>query len=117
MTMIDIRICKSTVSLRVQVESKGHAGVATAGNDPVCAAVSSLLYGYAKEIERISERDLEGRSVSYGEANGYAMIDVACKNERCYRRVMNSLGPVEWSLQKLCQTNPEAVKVSYINED
>lgn len=117
MPMIDIRICKSTVSLRVQVEGKGHAGVAQAGKDPVCAAVSALLYGYAKEIERISERDLEGRHVSYGESDGRAMIDVACKNERCYRRVMNSLGPIEWSLQKICRTNPEAVKVSYVQED
>ncbi len=117
MYMIDVRICKSTVSLRVQVESRGHANTAPSGKDPVCAAVSSLLYGYAKEIKRISDRDLEGRYVSFGEEEGYAMIDVACKNERCYRRIMNHLAPIEWSLEKICQTNPDALKVSHIKED
>ena len=115
--MIDIRICKSTVCLRVQVEVKGHAETAPRGEDLVCAAVSALVGGYAKEITDMEDKHLRERLVSVGEADGNAMIDVYCKDERSFKRVLYNLAPIIKGLEIVAKDHPEALRVSHLNED
>lgn len=110
--MIDIRIEKDDGTLRVRLLSEGHAGTGEAGQDLVCAAVSSLIYGYAKVIALVDEKHIQARQIRAGELPGEATVDVICGCERIYQRVLHHIAPVERSLELLAQEYPNAVRLT-----
>lgn len=111
--MVRISIEKDERQRRVVVSAEGHAGCAPKGSDIVCAAVSALLFGYAKEVAMMGDR---GRLRHAGEINlggedGRAHIDVVATDAKAYRRILYHLAPAERALEKLAEDCPEAVRL------
>ncbi len=109
--MITIYITKDPENLFVQVTADGHARTAPRGQDPVCAAVSVLLYGFAEEIGRLDAEKIKGRAVVMGQQPGRGAISVKCADERTYRRVLYNLAPMERAIEMLSEKNPSEVYV------
>ena len=114
--MIEIKIIKDDHEKSVTLISKGHAGVDAAGADPVCAAVSSHIYGIGKQLSLISVKKLDARTISVGERDGEAFLWVACKKNRLYMKLHDYLAPTERSFELLQQHYPEAIKVIRIRK-
>lgn len=110
--MIEIEIVKDDYDRSVTILSKGHAGVEEPGTDPVCAAVSSHIFGIGKQLSLIDRKKLNGRVISVGEQDGEAFLQVICKKPRLYRRVMDYLAPTERSFELLEKHYPEAIHVN-----
>lgn len=110
--MIEIEIVKDDQDRSVTILSKGHAGVDEPGRDPVCAAVSSHVYGIGKQLSLIDRKKLNGRTISVGERDGEAFLQVICKKPRLYRRVLDYLAPTERSFELLEQYYPDAISVN-----
>ena len=111
--MIQIWIKKDPDSLQVTLRLSGHANTAPSGQDTVCAAVSALVYGYAKEISLLDKDKFSMRRVDVGDTPGEAIVDAICANERTFRRVLYNLAPLERSLEMIEETNREAVEIHY----
>lgn len=111
--MIQIWIKKDPDSLHVTLRLSGHANTAPSGQDTVCAAVSALVYGYAKEISLLDSEKFTMRRVVVGDTPGEALVETVCANERTYRRVLYNLAPLERSLEMIEETNREAVQIHY----
>ena len=75
--MTGIHINKDPERLSVSVTAKGHAGIAPRGEDIICAAISTLIYGYGAEIATLDDRSIRERVVDMGKENGcgiYALV-------------------------------------------
>lgn len=114
--MIEIKIIKDDYEKSVTLISKGHAGVDAAGADPVCAAVSSHIYGIGKQLSLISTKKLNARTISVGERDGEAFLLVSCKKKSLYVKILDYLAPTERSLELLQQHYPEAIEFHRIRK-
>lgn len=114
--MIEIKIIKDDYEKSVTLISKGHAGVSQAGADPVCAAVSSHIYGIGKQLSLISTKKLNARTISVGERDGEALLVINCKKKSLYVKILDYLAPTERSLELLQEHYPEAIKVIRIRK-
>lgn len=114
--MIEIKIVKDDYEKSVTLISKGHAGVAAAGADPVCAAVSSHIYGIGKQLSLINTKKLNARTISVGERDGEALLVINCKKKSLYVKILDYLAPTERSLELLQQHYPEAIKVHRVRK-
>lgn len=111
--MTGIHINKDPERLSVSVTAKGHAGIAPRGEDIICAAISTLIYGYGAEIATLDDRSIRERVVDMGkEKPADATVMVVCKNERTYKRVLCNLAPIEKALMALAEMYPHAVTLS-----
>lgn len=109
--MTNIKIRKNPSTRLIRVMAEGHAGTDVPGKDTVCAAISALMYGYAKEVAMMDDKYLSYRAVEYSMHDGHAHVDTVCKDERTYKRVLNHLAPIERSLEMLAMENPQAVSL------
>lgn len=114
--MIEIKIIKDDYEKSVTLISKGHAGVDAAGSDPVCAAVSSHIYGIGKQLSLISTKKLNARTISVGERDGEALLVIHCKKKSLYVKILDYLAPTERSLELLRQHYPEAIEFHRIRK-
>lgn len=114
--MIEIKIIKDDYEKSVTLISKGHAGVDAAGSDPVCAAVSSHIYGIGKQLSLISTKKLNARTISVGERDGEALLVIHCKKKSLYVKILDYLAPTERSLELLQQHYPEAIEFHRIRK-
>lgn len=81
------------------------------GQDILCAAVSALIYGYAKEVLSVDPRRLACGEVKIGEDSGRGHIDVSCRDVKIYRRLNVALGPIEKALCAIAERYPEHVQI------
>lgn len=114
--MIEIKIIKDDYEKSVTLISKGHAGVDAAGADPVCAAVSSHIYGIGKQLSLISTKKLNARTISVGERDGEALLVIHCKKKSLYVKILDYLAPAERSLELLQQHYPGAIEFHRIRK-
>lgn len=109
--MIDVAIRKSKAERSILLEATGHA--APEGNSEICAAVSSLVYGYAKVVANLSantgRRYLKQAKVDVRPGSGtvYTVSD----DDKRYKLMLAALSPVEAALTQLAEKHPEAIQV------
>ena len=100
--MIHIHIRRDGRARRITLEASGHAGGAPAGQNLICAAVTSLLYGFAAEVSAINRhRFFNGSKIAFGDARGHGRLDLVCRDARTYRHLLASLSPIERALERL----------------
>ena len=95
------------------MEAKGHAMTAESGRDLVCAAVSAVIYGFAKAVSEMSGNGISMGQIDVGRQDGYALVSVVCKDAKTYQRIRAYLEPVHQSLAMLEQTEPDAIHIHY----
>ena len=84
------------------------------GRDLVCAAVSAVVYGFAKAVSEISGDGISMGQIDVGRQDGYALVSVACRDVKTYKRIRAYLEPVYQSLVALAQTEPDAVRIQVV---
>lgn len=95
-----VRSGKSTVGF----ECSGHAGFAQAGQDIVCAAVSSAAYLAANTIT-----DSFGVEAKAQADEGYMLLQLLEESEEAQK----VLGGLEAHIRSLAQDYPRSIKVIY----
>lgn len=105
--MIEIYIVKRKAERSILLEATGHA--APEGNSEICAAVSSLVYGYAKVVADTEKRYFKQATVDVRPGSGtvYTVSD----DDKRYKLMLAALSPVEASLRQLAEKHPEAIQV------
>lgn len=103
--MIEIYIVKRKAERSILLEATGHA--APEGNSEICAAVSSLVYGYAKVVADTNRRHLKQATVDVRPGSGtvYTVSD----DDKRYKLMLAALSPVEAALAQLAAKHPEVV--------
>ena len=81
------------------------------GRDLVCAAVSAVVYGFARAVSEIPGDGILMGQIDVGRRDGYALVSVACKDETTYQLIHAYLEPVCQSLAMLEQTEPGAIRI------
>lgn len=110
--MTVVNITKDPERLRVCLTATGHAETATKGEDLLCASISVLVFGFAKEISKIDGKHVKKRIVLADDsAPADATVDVICNDERTYKRVEYNLAPVERALEALHGIYPDNLKL------
>lgn len=109
--MINVSVEINKPERCVKVTSSGHADSAPKGQDTICAAVSTLIYGISKEFSMIDSERLI-RQVVHME-DGKVNIDLACADERIFRRILHNLAPFERSMEVLAQDHPQAITLRH----
>lgn len=111
--MIHIHIRRDGRARRITLEASGHAGHAPAGQNLICAAVSSLLYGFAAEVSAMDpHRFCDGSQIAFGDASGHGRMDLVCRDPYVYRRLIAALSPIERALEKLAADAPDELSLS-----
>ena len=77
--MISISIISNKRSRYLELSVKGHAGMAEAGHDIVCSAVSILTYTVAQSVSNMRENKLLAEGPRISLENGDAEISCKCK--------------------------------------
>lgn len=105
--MIEIYIVKRKAERSILLEATGHA--APEGNSEICAAVSSLVYGYAKVVADTDKRYFKQATVDVRPGSGtvYTVSD----DDKRYKLMLAALSPVEAALTQLAEKHPEAIQV------
>ncbi|MBQ3507385.1 MAG: ribosomal-processing cysteine protease Prp [Clostridia bacterium] len=105
--MIEIYIVKRKAERSILLEATGHA--APEGNSEICAAVSSLVYGYAKVVADTEKRYFKQATVDVRPGRGtvYTVSD----DDKRYKLMLAALSPVEAALTQLAEKHPEAIQV------
>lgn len=98
--------------LIIGVEMSGHAGVASKGADPACAALSSSILAFSEAIAKnqdvVSVVDSSGRGNLKIRVTGYSPL---------MRGWLAGLGcGLTHSLSRIIKEYPEAVKVTVLTE-
>ena len=70
MIEIEARPCPAGHPRGMEILAAGHAGMAPAGQDIVCAGVSALLYGFLTYVESLSPVDQDVQHVETFEWDG-----------------------------------------------
>lgn len=84
------------------------------GHDLICASVSTVIYGLAKAVSEMpGDRIAMGR-IDVGRRDGYALISVACKDIKAYKKIRAYLEPVYQSLAILAEENPDAIRIHVV---
>lgn len=91
----------------ILLEATGHA--APEGNSEICAAVSSLVYGYAKVVADTEKRYFKQATVDVRPGSG--MVYTASIDDKRYKLMLATLSPVEAALTQLAEKHPEAIQV------
>lgn len=91
----------------ILLEATGHA--APEGNSEICAAVSSLVYGYAKVVADTEKRYFKQATVDVRPGSG--MVYTASIDDKRYKLMLAALSPVEAALTQLAEKHPEAIQV------
>ena len=104
--MIEIYIVKRKAERSILLEATGHA--APEGNSEICAAVSSLVYGYAKVVADTEKRYFKQATVDVRPGSGtvYTVSD----DDKRYKLMLAALSPVEAALTQLAEKHPEAIQ-------
>ncbi len=110
--MIQIKITNTGRAIRL--EAKGHAQTADPGYDLICAGVSALIYGYAGAVDTIPRAKTTGGVIDVGRKDGYALIEVSCKDQKTYKRVRAFLEPVYHGLRVLHKSAPTAISIQVV---
>ena len=110
--MIQVHITHRAKAIRL--EAKGHAMTAEPGRDLVCAAVSAVIFGFAKAVSEIPGDRISMGQIDVGRQEGYALVSVACKDVKTYKRIRAYLEPVYQSLAALAQVEPDAVRIQVV---
>lgn len=105
--MIEIYIVKRKAERSILLEATGHA--APEGNSEICAAVSSLVYGYAKVVADTDKRYFKQATVDVRPGSG-TVYTVSIDDKR-YKLMLAALSPVEAALGQLAEKHPEAVQM------
>lgn len=103
--MIHIQILEDGEDM--EIEARGHAGVAAYGSDPVCAGVSALLFGYLAYAKSLLPET--GGSVEAEEGEGFLKI---------LHRGLGVCGRQGWraveaGLRLIAETYPGAVRLRH----
>ena len=101
----------------MRLEAKGHAMTAEPGRDLVCAAVSAVVYGFAKAVSEMPGDGISMGQIDVGRQDGYALVSVACKDTKTYRRIKAYLEPIYQSLAMLAQTEPDAICLQVVEPE
>lgn len=91
----------------ILLEATGHA--APEGNSEICAAVSSLVYGYAKVVADTDKRYFKQATVDVRPGSG--TVYTASIDDKRYNLMLAALSPVEAAITQLAEKNPEAIQV------
>lgn len=91
----------------ILLEATGHA--APEGNGEICAAVSSLVYGYAKVVADTEKRYFKQATVDVRPGSG--TVYTASIDDKRYKLMLAALSPVEAALTQLAEKHPEAIQV------
>lgn len=105
--MIEIYIVKRKAERSILLEATGHA--APEGNSEICAAVSSLVYGYAKVVADTDKRHFKQATVDVRPGSG--TVYTASIDDKRYKLMLAALSPVEAALGQLAEKHPEAVQM------
>ena len=88
-----------------ELTAQGHAGYAPAGQDIVCAAVSSVLYTLAGLLDANGQLDANGELEAFAQGEGSTRI--AARGERGTKSVARAAE----ILQGLAEQWPECLRV------
>lgn len=91
----------------ILLEATGHA--APEGNSEICAAVSSLVYGYAKVVADTDKRYFRQATVDVRPGSG-TVYTVSIDDKR-YKLMLAALSPVEAALTQLAEKHPETIQI------
>lgn len=105
--MIEIYIVKRKAERSILLEATGHA--APEGNSEICAAVSSLVYGYAKVVADTDKRYFKQATVDVRPGSG--TVYTVSEDDKRYKLMLAALSPVEAALTQLAEKHPEAIQV------
>jgi uncharacterized protein YsxB (DUF464 family) len=109
MTQITIDTEKKT--RRIRLYAVGHADTAPRGQDMMCAAISTIIYGLATELAALDPSRFTSRAIRMDDPDEGALIELTCADGKSYRRCLYNLAPVERSLQILAMEHPQAVSL------
>lgn len=105
--MIEISL-KTGVDGTYELSVKGHADYGEKGKDPVCAAVSALLYTACKAVSDSREMLLRDPITRLLEGDGYLFTKVKPKYEG---NIQRSIWTIMEGFELLSQAYPESVKI------
>ena len=84
------------------------------GRDLVCAAVSAVVYGFAEAVSEMPGKRIAMGRIDVGRQEGYALVSVACKDVKAYKKIRAYLEPVYRSLSILAVENPDAIRIHVV---
>lgn len=84
------------------------------GHDLICAAVSAVVYGFAKAVSEMPRNRIAMGRIDVGRQEGYALVSVACKDVKTYKKIRDYLEPVYRSMAILAVENPDAIRIHVV---
>jgi uncharacterized protein YsxB (DUF464 family) len=113
--MVSINIISDKKSRYLELNVKGHAGMAEAGKDLVCAAVSILTYTVAQSLSNMLENKLLAERPRIVLKSGDAEISCRCK-AHSFNKVENAFKFARTGYTLLVHSYPQFVELNVNGE-